>query len=162
MLWISKALIHRVVDLLPDMTDQSPSATTAGGWQLLAPFLLQARSQFGFASAFGSIPLVTRTQVFMERAIVLASAGRDEIGDAHIDANHRCIRWRLHEMFCIVGEREPPHAVTLIELHAAVELPCLPRLGVGESFFVVRSEFDGHGNGLALLKRADGQPVIIG
>ncbi len=75
MLWISKALIHRVVDLLLDMTDQSPAATTAGGWQLLDSFLLQACAQFGFAPAFGSIPLVTRTQVFMERAIVLARPG---------------------------------------------------------------------------------------
>lgn len=93
---------------------------------------------------------------------MLACAGRDEISNAHINANHRCIRGCLDGHDLIVGEREPPRAITLIELDACVELSCLPRLGISEGALVVRCQFDRHSNGLALLKYADVQPVIIG
>src|SRR5260370_42045852 len=99
------------------MTYQSPSATTAGRWQLLDPFLLQARSQFGLPPALGSIPFVARTQLFVEGAEVLASAGRDDGGAPHGNTHDRRIRWRLHAHFLIVGVHNPPQSVTLLELH---------------------------------------------
>src|SRR5260370_186027 len=93
---------------------------------------------------------------------MLTSAGRYEIGNAHINANHRGTWYGLGSDYLNIGESEPTQAVSLVELYTAVELPHLVRLGVREGCFVVRSQFDRHGNGVTLLKRADGQPVIIG
>ncbi len=162
MVWIFVTLIHCIVDFLLDMPDQPLPGTTAGRWQLLHTFLLQAGAQFRFPAALGSIPFVARTQIFVEGAVVLARAGRDEVGDAHVNAHDRRIGWRLHGHFLIVGEREPPQSLALIELHTGVELSRQMGFRVHQLFFVVGSEFDGNLHGLTLGERADRQPVIIG
>src|SRR5260221_11458118 len=122
MVWILVTLIHRIVDLLLDMPDQPLPGATAGRWQLLHTFLLQAGAQFRFPAALGSIPFVARTQIFVEGAVVLDRAGRDEVGNPHVNTHDRRIRWRLHCHFLIVGEREPPQSLTLLGLHNGVEL----------------------------------------
>src|SRR5258708_23245383 len=161
-LWMTRiTLLARMVDLLLDMPHQPLSCATAGGGQLWHALFLQTRAEFGLPAALGTITLVTGAQVFVERSVMRAGAGRDEIGNAYVDAYHRHTRQRLYRHFLILGEREPPRPVTLIELHAGVELLHLVGLGVREGFFVVRSQFDGHHNGLTFLKDADGQPVII-
>src|SRR5260370_280183 len=155
-------LIEGMVDLVLDMPDQPLCCATAGGGQLWHALFLQARTEFGLPAALGTITLVAGSQVFVKRTVMLAGAGRDEIGNAYVDAYHRRTRHCLYRHLLIVGEREPPHPVTLIELHAGVELLHLVGLWVREGFFVIRSQFDGHHNGLTFLKCADSQPVIIG
>ena len=93
---------------------------------------------------------------------MLAGARRHKIGNADVDTDHGRIRWCLDGHFLIIGERKPPHAITLIELHTAVELLHLVGLGVREGALVIRRQFDRHLDWLTLLKGADDQPVIIG
>jgi hypothetical protein len=144
--------IHRVVDLVLHMPHESVPCTTARRGQVLHAFFLQAGAQFGFTSALGTIALMTGSQVFVERSVLLPSAGRHEIGNAHINADHRGTCYGLYRHFLIIGEREPPHAVPLIELHAGVELLHLVGLWVREGCFVIRSEFDGHLDRLTFLQ----------
>ena len=134
---INETLIDGTVDLLLDMPDQPLPCATAGRWQLICPLFLQARAQFSFPAALGPITLVARTQVFVERAVVLAGAGCDEVGYPHVNTHHGRTGACLDRHFLIVGEREPPHSLTLIELHAAVELSRLMGFGVRELLFVV-------------------------
>src|SRR5579885_2106156 len=141
MLRISKALIDGTIDLLLDMAQQSLPAPTARGGQLLDPFFLQAHSQFRFAAAFGAISLVTRAQVFMERAVLLAGTGRHEIGYAHIDPHDRRTRNGVLRDFFIIGEGEPPDTFAPIELHAAIELSWLLGPGVDQDTLVIRGCF---------------------
>src|SRR5260370_20405448 len=115
-------LIDRMVDLLLDMPHQPLSCATAGGGQLWHALFLETGAQFRFTSALGTITLVTGAQVFVERSVMLAGARRDEIGNAYVDAYHQRTRHCLYRHLLIVGEREPPHPVPLIELHAGVAL----------------------------------------
>src|SRR5258706_7329694 len=131
------ALLDRMVDLLLDMPDQPLSCATAGGGQLWHALFLQTRAEFGLPAALGTIALVTVSQVFVERSVMLAGAGRDEIGNAYVDAYHRGARHCLGSDFLIIGECEPPHPVTLVELYAGAELLHLVGLGVREGCFVV-------------------------
>ena len=162
MLFLGKTLVHGTVDLVLDMPDQSLARAAAGGGQLLCPLFLEARPQFRLPATFGTVPLVTGTQVLVEGAVLLACRGGDEVGDPHVDAHDGCIRERLHGHVLVVREGEPPNTLPLVELYAGVECSPLVGLGVGESFLVVGSEFDRHGDGLALGERADREPVIIG
>ncbi len=93
---------------------------------------------------------------------MLAGARRHKMGDPDIDTNHRASLWRVDGHFLIIGEGEPPHALTLVELHTAVELLHLLGFWVSELCFMIGSQFDGHRDGLTFRERTDAQPVIIG
>src|SRR5258707_15791532 len=81
-------LIDRMVDLLLDMPDKPLSCATAGGGQLWHALFLQTRTEFGLPAALGTITLVAGSQVFLKSTVILAGAGRDEIGNGYVDAYH--------------------------------------------------------------------------
>jgi hypothetical protein len=55
-----------------------------------------------------SLELVALGQSALERTIVFASRGGEEMSDPHIHSHHRRIRRGLKRNFLLVGKREPP------------------------------------------------------
>ena len=86
---LGKALVDRAVDLLTHMAGEPLPALAARGGELLDPFLLQALAQFGLAPPLLPVALLSLAQFPVKGAVVLAGTGREEVGDAHIHADHR-------------------------------------------------------------------------
>ena len=85
MCWINETLVNGTINLLLDMPKKFLPGAAAGGWQGRRAFFLQTRPQLGLSATLGTIPLVPGTQVLVECAVVLARAGGDEVGNAHIN-----------------------------------------------------------------------------
>ena len=160
---LSKALIHRPVDLLLDMPDEALPTLVARRGQLFDPLLFQTLAELGLAAALLAVSLLPVTQLAIERPVVPTIRGGQEVGNADIHPDHRSIGCGVNRHDLIIGKRQPPHAIlALIELHAGIELPHLPRLWVGDLFFVVRRQLDGDKQGLAEFQSADLEPVVKG
>src|SRR6266567_5014057 len=114
-------MVDGAVDLLPYMPGQTLPAFAAGRGKLLDAFLFQARPQFGLAPPFLAVALLPFTQFAVKGTVVLAVAGRQEVGDPHIHANHRgrgfCAYWND----LIVTEGQPPPIGTLVERDAGID-----------------------------------------
>ena len=160
---LSKALIDRPVDLLLHVPDQALPTFAAGGGKLGDALLFQACALLRLAPPLLPIPLMPLAQFAIEHPVVLAIAGREEVGKTHIHPDHRSIRVGVNRHDLIVGQGQPPDAIlTFIERHAGVELPHLSCLWVSELLFVVRRQLDGDQQGLAKLQGADLEPVVEG
>ena len=57
----------------------------------------------------------------MKGTVVLAGAGGDEVGSAHVDADDLSIRRGLDCYHLVIAQGEPPIILTLVELHAAID-----------------------------------------
>jgi hypothetical protein len=158
---LSKALIHRPVDLLLHLPDEALPTLAARRGQLCDPLLFQTLAEFGLAAALLAVSLLPVTQLAIERPIVPTIRGGHKVGNADIHPDHRSIGCSMNRHALIIGKRQPPHAIlALIELHAGVELPHLPRLWVSDLFSVVRRQLDGDKQGLAKFEGADLEPVV--
>ena len=116
---LGKALVDRLVDLLPHVAGEALPALAAGGGQLLDAFLFKACPQFGLAPPLLAIALLPLAQLTVKGAVVLAVAGRQKVGNAHVHADYwgRGSVWTANHL--IVAEGEPPAIPTLVERHAA-------------------------------------------
>src|SRR6266849_5973609 len=99
-----KALVDGAVDLLAYMAGETLPTLAAGGGQLLRPFLLQASAQLGLAPPLLAVALLPLSEFAVKGAVVLAVAGGDEVGDAHVHANHRGRRRGLYRNHLIITE----------------------------------------------------------
>ena len=86
---LGKAPIHRPVDLLFDMPDEALPTLAARRGKLFDPFLFQALAQFRLAAALLPVALLSFPQLAVECPVVLAVAGGEKVGDAHVYPNHR-------------------------------------------------------------------------
>ncbi len=75
----SKALIDGSIDFLTDMSDKPLTALAAGRGEFLRTLLLEARPQFGLASALLPILFLPLTQLAMHGAIVFARTRREKV-----------------------------------------------------------------------------------
>src|SRR6266852_7954655 len=85
----SKHLIDCRVDRLSHMTGKALAAGATGGRKCFDPLLFQAGPQLGLSSPFLSVSLLALAQFAMKAPVLLASRGREEIGDPHINADRR-------------------------------------------------------------------------
>ncbi len=97
------------------MPHETLPALTAGRGEFLDAFLLQALAQLGFAPPLLPVTLLSLSKFAMKGAIVLARTGGEQVGNADIDANHRSIGFGLQRDYLVVGKRQPPPTVTLVE-----------------------------------------------
>ncbi len=153
---LGEALVHRPVDRLAHMAGQALPTLAAGGGQLLDSFLLQALAQFGLASSFLSVALVSISQLAVKGAIMPPVAGGQEIDNAHVHAHHRGTRFCVDCNHLIVAEGQPPAIIALVEDHAAIDglvLECLA---------VIVGQLNRNQQLFAECEGADREPVIKG
>jgi len=151
-----KALVDRAVDLLAHMASQALPALAAGGGELFDPFLFEACPQFGLAPPLLAVALLPLSEFAMKGAVVLPFAGGQEVGDAHVHADHRG-RWGgVDRDDLVVGERHPPAIIALVERHAGIDGLAFERLAM------VGSQLDWDQQLLAEFQRADREPVVKG
>src|SRR5260370_4422176 len=125
-----KALVHRPVDRLPYVAGEPLSALAARGGEFFHPFLLQALAQLRLAPPFLPVALLPLPQFAMKGAVVLPVAGGQEVGDAHVYADHRGRRHGVYRDDLVVGERQPPAISALVARDAGVDSLVLERLAV--------------------------------
>lgn len=120
-----KAQVDGSVDLLPHLTNESLPRRAGCGWQLFFrhTFLFQARSQLRFPATFFTISLLSLSELPAKGAVLLAIGCRNEVSDADINTDDRCIWFSLEGNRLIVGKRQPPDLIPLVERDAAVDLP---------------------------------------
>ena len=124
-----KAEIDRPVDFLPYLAHEPLSRRTGSRRELVlwhAP-LFQALPELGLPAAFLLISLLPLTQLPVEGAVVLTIRGRDEIRNAHINADDGRIGRSLDGYLFIVRKRQPPRPVPFVERHTAVDRAALFR-----------------------------------
>jgi hypothetical protein len=100
------------------------------------------------------------TKFPVEGAILFPVGGGEEIGYPNINANDRRIRRRLNRYYLIIGEREPPCVISLVQGNAAVNRVALLRFRVGEDLNVVVSQFDRNKQGMTFIERTHLEPII--
>src|SRR5690348_16564393 len=112
---LSKARIHRTVDLLTHMTSKALPASACGRRQFLDAFLFEAFAQFGLAASSFSVALLPLTQLAVKGAVVLPVAAGNKVGNADIEADHRSSGFGMNRHGFIVRKRQPPFILALIE-----------------------------------------------
>jgi hypothetical protein len=153
---LSKALVDRAVDLLAHMAGETLPALATGRREFLDTFLLQARAQLRLAPPLLAVALLSFPEFAVKGAVVLAGTGRQEVGNAHIHADHRSRRGCVDRDLLVITEGHPPAITTLVEGHAGIDgLAC-------ERLAVVGSQLDGDQHLLAEFERADREPVVKG
>ena len=153
---LGKALVDRAVDLLTHVPGEALPAFAACGGELLHPFLLQTRAQFGLAPSLLAVALLSLLELSVKGAVVLAVARRDEVGDAHIYADHRGRGFGLAGNLLVIRERQPPAVTAPVERHTGID-------GFSrEHPEVVGSQLDRDQQLLAECECADLEPVVKG
>ena len=127
---LGKALVDRTVDLLAHVAGEALPALAARGGKLLDALLLQAPAQFGLAPPLLAVALLSITELAMKGAVVLAVTCRDEVGNAHIHADHRGRGISLDGHDLVITQGQPPPAIALVEGHAGVDGLSLKRLAM--------------------------------
>lgn len=157
-----KTEINRPIDLLPHVTGQTLPCRAGRGRELALrrAFLFQALSELGLPAPFLPIALLPLAQFSVEGAVLLAVRSGDEIGNADINADHRCSGRRCYGDHFIIREGEPPGAVPAIERDTAVDQAALLRLRIGQDLDMIVGKFDGDEEGMAFIERAHFQPII--
>src|SRR5947207_780106 len=92
----------------------------------------------------------------MKRAVALAVARRQEVGDADIYADHWSRGFGLCRDYLVIRESQPPAVIALIDGHAGIDGLAL------KGFAVVGCQLDGHQQLLAEFQGADLEPVVKG
>src|SRR5260221_236606 len=132
------------------------TALAAGRGKFLAPFLLQALAQLRLAPPLLPVALLSFPEFAVKSAVVLAVAGRQEVGNPNIHADHRGRRGGVYRDDLVVGERQPPAIAALVEGDAAIDGLTFERLAV------VGSQLDREQQLLAEFQCADREPVVKG
>lgn len=137
------------------MTNEPLPCGAGSGGQLVFRHasLLQALPEFGLPPALFPVSLLALSELPFEGAALLAIRGRDEIGYPHVDADHRRVRFGLNSHRFIVGERQPPDLIALLERHAAVDLATFACFRVRELLFVVGRKPDREQERVAFVQR---------
>jgi hypothetical protein len=151
-----KALVDCPVNRLPHVPGEPLPALAAGGGELLDASLLQALAQLRLAPPLLPVALLPLSEFAMEGAVVLPVAGRQEVGNPNIHADHRGRRRGVDQDDLVVGERQPPAISALVEGHTGIDGLVFERLAV------VGSQLDREQQLLAECERADLQPVVKG
>jgi len=125
-----KALVDRPVNRLPHVAGEPLPALAARGGELFDPFLLQAPAQLRLAPPLLAVALLPLAQFAVKGAVVLAVAGRDEVRNPDIHANHRGRRRGVDRDDLVVGERQPPAISALVEGDAGIDGLTFERLAV--------------------------------
>jgi hypothetical protein len=146
-----EALVDRPVDLLAHVAGQALPTSACGRGQLLDPFLLQAFAELLLAPAFLAVALLPLSEFAVKGAVVLPVAAGQEVGNAHIYADHRG-RWRsLYPDHPMVTEGQPPAIPAFVERHAAIE-------GLsGKRLAVIVGQLDRDQQLFAKFERADAE-----
>ena len=92
----------------------------------------------------------------MKTAIFFVRRGGDEMGYAHVHADHWGRDLGLKRNVLVTREREPPDPVALVEHRGRVEA------AIFEHFLVIGGEFDRNAKWISFLQGRDAQPVVKG
>ena len=91
----------------------------------------------------------------MKTAIFFVRRGGDEMGYAHVHADHRGRDLGLKRNVLVTREREPPDPVALVEHRGRVEA------AIFEHFLVIGGEFDRNAKWISFLQGRDAQPALL-